>query len=237
MKWVNFFLSNSEMCTAIIPSGNIICITFLNKLKEETSLSHYHVALCCSPLGSPPTQSSLHSLVIVDMSRAEKGCGWAYWSRYRTHQLFTELFTPNIKVNTRLISFPTLSVPGLKMTTITILQITNKEKRVHAHCVLDSLSAQPLICECSAGDLLECCQRLLAVICVWLRVSSVRMCVLSVFLSAAAAGTHASPPHHDTHQALLSCSPDLLLTFPPSSPPPTLRYTHITLSRIHVFPF
>lgn len=57
------------------------------------------------------------------------------------------------------------------------------------------------------------------------------MCVLSVFLSAAAAGTHASPPHHDTHQTLFSCSPDLLLTFPPSSPPPTLTHTqtHNTL--------
>lgn len=50
------------------------------------------------------------------------------------------------------------------------------------------------------------------------------LCVLSVFLSVAAVGTHASPPHHDTHQTLFSCSPDLLLTFPPYSPPPTLTH-------------
>lgn len=90
---------------------------------------------------------------------------------------------------------------------------------------------RPLICERSAGALLERCQRPLAVICVWLSVS-LRVCVCvcvcapvsSVFLSEAAAGTHASPPHHDTHQALFSCSPDLPLTFPPSSP--TLTHTH-----------
>lgn len=100
---------------------------------------------------------------------------------------------------------------------------TKKSNYILAVC--ESLCTQPLICECSAGALRECCQRPLTVICVWLRVSSVCMCALSVFLSAAAAGTHASPPHRDTHQTLFSCSPDLLLTFPPYSPPPTLAHT------------
>lgn len=45
------------------------------------------------------------------------------------------------------------------------------------------------------------------------------MCVSSVFLSVAAAGTHASPPHRDTHQTLFSfprSSPDLSTSLSPS---------------------
>lgn len=119
---------------------------------------------------------------------------------------------------------------GKKNKKKTMMQkIKQRRATTSSLCVCESLCTQPLICECSAGALLECCQRLLAVICVWLRVSRVCMCGLSVFLSAAAAGTHASPPHHDTHQTLFSCSPDLLLTFPPYSPPPTLTHTHNTL--------
>lgn len=48
----------------------------------------------------------------------------------------------------------------------TIMQKINKEKQLDCGCVGVFVCTQPVICECSAGALLECCQRLLAVICV-----------------------------------------------------------------------
>lgn len=109
-----------------------------------------------------------------------------------------------------------------------------KQKKASTSSLLEPfVCTQPLICECSGGASLEHCQPLLAVIRVREYESDweCRMCVSSLFMSGAAAGTHASPPHHDTHQTLFSCSPDLLLTFPPSSPPPTLAHTHAHTQR------
>lgn len=68
---------------------------------------------------------------------------------------------------------------------------------------------QPLICECSAGALLEHCQRLLAVVHVWLRVSSVYVCLVFVHVSSCCRHSCvASAPRH---------TPDAVLLFPRSS--------------------
>lgn len=117
----------------------------------------------------------------------------------------------------------------------TIMQKINKEKQLDCGCVGVFVCTQPVICECSAGALLECCQRLLAVICVWLRVSSMCVCLVCVLVSGCRRHSCvASAPRH---------TPDTVLLFPRSSSDlstflsPSHTNTHTTLYWIHVFPF